>query len=271
MGGMTGAIAHLGLLDDDEILLDIAALELSALDHEGVDLDPYLAILEAMEERLAELGDAASDGLEQATVLAHVIGGDYGFVGDTSGYDAPVNADMIRVIDRRKGLPVSLSILYVALARRLGWEADALNTPGHVLVSIGPPETRKLIDPFHRGAIVTPERVAALLTRALGPGAFPSAEHLAPMSNRTVLARLLLNQATRADEAGDAARAMAVYRRITIVAPDMARSWWELARLQLAGGEIADARASLSAMLEITRDADQRSQILATLDAISER
>ncbi|WP_454887410.1 transglutaminase family protein [Sphingomonas oryzagri] len=201
MGGVTDTIAYLGLVEDEDIRIEIAALELSALDHPGVDLEPYLAILSDMEERLAATGGDAIDGGEQARALAQVIAADYGFVGDRDGYDAPVNADMIRVIDRRKGLPVSLSILYAGLARRLGWLAEALDTPRHVVVALAPSDAPQIIDPFSRGRILTPGQLLALIGHATGTAGSPNEIHLMAMTNRMTLTRLLLNQAMRAETA----------------------------------------------------------------------
>ncbi|WP_176590259.1 SirB1 family protein [Sphingobium sp. EM0848] len=267
---MNDSIAYLGLLADEEIELDSAALMLSALDHEGMDIEPYLDQLRVINAAVEAAGegmdaDDLQSGEAQGALLAQVIGVDFGFAGDSESYDAPLNADMIRVLDRRRGLPVSLSILYVAVARRMGWTANALNTPGHVLVSIGPQEAPALIDPFRGGAPVEPERLIVLLKRALGPGVSPDETHVAPMSNRMTLIRLLANQATRAEQAGDTARACALYERMTVVAPEHSVAWGEMARLQLTHGDVGAARASLSAMLEITRDPEQRSQIHAAL------
>lgn len=268
---MIDSIAHLGLLDDEEIDLDLAALELSALDHEGIDLAPYVARLEEIEDRLHEAAGDAVSGAEQAAILADVLAGCYGFAGDKATYDAPLNADMIRVLDRRQGLPVSLSILYVAMARRIGWSADPLNIPGHVLVRIGPPEASVVIDPFHEGMMVAPTALLNLLHRSLGTDATGDQLHVAPMTNRLVLVRLLLNQASRAEEAGDAGRALTIYERMVEVAPSNGQGWWDLARLQLGAGRIEDARISLSAMLEITRDSDSRAQISEALGALAGR
>ncbi len=270
---MIATIAHLGLLDDEEIDLDIAALELSALDHDGIDLAPYVAVLDNFEANLRAVDGtgSAGSGAEQADILARILAGRNGFVGDNATYDAPLNADMIRVLDRRKGLPVSLSIIYVALARRLSWEADALNTPGHVLVRVGTRESSVVIDPFHDGAIVSPVALVNLIRRSLGPNATLGQMHLAPMSNRMVLVRLLLNQATRAEQGGDAARALVIYQRMVEVAPSNGRGWWDLARLQLWAGKVEDARFSLCAMLEITRDADQRAIISGALEKLAGR
>ena len=264
---MSAEVDTLGLLDDDEIELDHAALALSELDHEGIELEPYYALLDEIGARLDEFVDAETPE-QQAEALREVFHGEFGFSGDAESYDAPLNADLIRVLDRRRGLPVSLSLLYVAAARRMGWTAHVTNTPGHVLVRIGEPPGC-LIDPFHDGEQVSLERLAALLQGALGPSGVPGPEHLAPMANRSVLVRLLLNQASRAERAGDPVRALTVYERMTLVAPDNADGWWELARLQLQLGDVESARHSLSAMLEVTRDPERRELITTTLRAIA--
>ena len=266
---MEDDIAHLGLLEDEAITLDAAALEIAALDHPGLALQPYLDVLEGVGRRLVAVGGDARSAGERARALALVIAEEFGFTGDRDTYDDPDNADLIRVIDRRRGLPVSLSILHVAAARRMSWDADALNTPGHVLVRVGSATEPVLIDPFDGGAVVGAEELAALLSRMLGPGAVPSAEHLQPMSNRSVLVRLLTNQASRAESSGDRARALVLYGRITSVAPTNTFGWWEQARLQLAFGDRGAARASLSAMLEVTRDPGVRAHVSAALDALA--
>jgi regulator of sirC expression with transglutaminase-like and TPR domain len=265
---MIHAIGHLGLVDEHEIELDAAALEIAALDHPDVDLEPYIDLLEAITERLLGIAVTAHSPAEQAAALADVLAGDYGFAGDHDSYDDPANADLIQVIDRRRGLPIALAILYVALARRIGWTAFALNTPGHVLVGVGEDEL-VLIDPFNGGTVVSPEQLAGLLHRALGGVKAATAEHVAPMPNRAVLLRLLMNQASRAEQGGALERALAVHERITTIAPTHSHGWWELARLQLGQGQVAAARQSLSALLETTRDPVLRTHANAALDALA--
>lgn len=262
-------VAALGLLEDEAIELDSAALQLAALDHPGVDLDPYLDLLGEITDALGEAGRLAHQPNEQAEALAGVLGERYGFTGDRASYDDPDNADLLRVLDRRRGLPVSLSLLYVAGARRLGWPAEVLNTPGHVLIRVGRETEPLLLDPFNDGAKVGPAALARLLSGVLGGRVEATSDHLAPMTNRGVLVRLLLNQAIRAERAGDAARALTLFERITAIAPDNAHGWWERARLQLVRRNLAGARSSLSAMLEITREPGIRAHVLAALDALS--
>jgi regulator of sirC expression with transglutaminase-like and TPR domain len=263
-------IAAYGLIDDADIELDMAALALSELDHPGINVSPYLELLQTIVGGLRAVGAGADTPQEQAETLAGVLHGEFAFNGDLATYDALFNGDFIRVLDRRRGLPVSLSILYVAAARRLGWTADALDTPGHVFVRVGA-DAPVLIDPFNKGALVSHAQMALFLRRTADGGAPLSAENCGPMSNRTMLVRLLINQASRAERAGDPGRASILYQRMTLVAPDNPDGWWSLARLQLASGMVDEARHSLSAMLEVTRDLQRRDLVTAALEAIAQR
>ena len=260
-------IATYGLVDDEEIELDAAALVLSELDHPGTDLAPYIEVLRQIHGRLRELGSEALASNDQAQFLADVLHGEFSFVGDTDTYDAPLNGDLIRVMDRRRGLPVSLSILYVAAARRMGWKAELLNTPGHVLVRIGD-QAPVIIDPFNGGAIVEERQLLALLKGFVVDDSHISTDRIETMTNRNTLVRLLMNQASRAEQANDPSRAITLYQRMTLVAPDNPDGWWALARLQLVVGLIEQARSSLSAMLEVTRNPERREIVTAALEAI---
>nr|WP_295371863.1 transglutaminase-like domain-containing protein [uncultured Sphingosinicella sp.] len=266
---MIQSITHLGLLDDETIALDDAALDLAALDHPGIDLAPYRERLDQLSLEIAATGAGARTAPAQAELLSRVLFEEHGFRGDSIDYDDPANADFIAVLDRRRGIPVSLSILYVAMARRTGWSAHALNTPGHVLVRIGTETDPALVDPFNGGPIVDADGLTELLSGVFGTQVTPSAEHLQPMRNRAVLVRLLTNQASRALQAGNAERALILYGRMTVVAPSFGHLWWERARLELTLGDKSAARGSLSAMLEMTRDPVLRTHISAALDALA--
>jgi regulator of sirC expression with transglutaminase-like and TPR domain len=263
---MNEDLDRLGLVDEEEIDLDEAALTLALIDHPDTDPAPYDALLDAIERRLDIVGAVAETPAERAEALATVLGEEFGFTGDADTYDDPANADLIRVLDRRRGLPVSLSILWVSAARRLGWSADVLDVPGHVLVLIGAEAAPVIVDPFAGGVRVGPERLAALVAAHAGTGR--AVTHVAAMPNRAVLVRLLQNQASRAEQAGKGRRALDLYVRMTRMAPAAAQPWWERARLELVDGDIAAARGSLGAILEITRDPALRRRVSATLESL---
>lgn len=259
-------LINLGLVGEDDLMLDEAALSIASLDHPGVDLWSYHQVLAELTCRLAAVSAEATNAAERAAALSQVFAEEYGLTGDTDTYDAPENADLIEVMDRRRGLPVSLSIVYVAAARRLGWPAYILDMPGHVLVLIGEPEEAVIIDPFHGGVYVAPNDFMALLGGRSGPSV---RQQVAAMPNRAVLARLLLNQATRAEQVGKGRRALDLYRRITAFAPDCGPAWWQRARLELVDHDFAAGRASLAAMLEVTREPRLRAKVVETLEALA--
>lgn len=267
LGGMYEDLNRLGLIEEDEIELDDAALTLALFDHPGTDLATYYDLLDAIETRLDSVGGDLESAVERAEALATVLAGEFGFGGDSETYDDPANADFISVLDRRRGLPVSLAILWVAMARRLGWSADVLDLPGHVLVLIGAEATPVIVDPFANGARVGAERLAAPIATVAGSGR--AVTHLAAMPNRGVLVRLLQNQASRAEQAGQGRRAIELYVRMTTLAPAYPYTWWERARLELVNHAVAAARGSLGAMLEITRDPELRRRVTKMLDALT--
>jgi regulator of sirC expression with transglutaminase-like and TPR domain len=90
---------------------------------------------------------------ERCAALNRTIHARYGYEGDSATYDDLQNANLIRVIDRRKGLPIALGILYIHAARSHGWDIVGLSFPGHFLLRLDCAGERAILDPFHRGKI----------------------------------------------------------------------------------------------------------------------
>lgn len=265
----TSDLARLGLVDDAAIDLAEAALLLAAADHPDAALDTARARLTGMALRLQREAAGVDTASGRARLLAELIAQTHEITGDTGDYDNPKNADLLCLLDRKLGLPVMLSILYVALARRVGWAADPLGLPGHVIVRVGVEPVTALIDPYDGGRLLGATGLGTVLTRVLGGSAAVEADHLVPLSNRATLVRLVTNQATRARRAGDVARALVLHDRMTLIAPGFTGLWWERARLEQLAGDVGAARASLGAMLETTRDAGIRQRIRAALTALA--
>ena len=242
LSSMHKDLNRIGLIDEDEIALDEAALSLALLDHPNADLVRYHDLLNAMETRLGVVGSYAESPAERARALSAVLAGEFGLAGDAETYDDPANADLISVLDRRRGLPVSLSILWVAMARRIGWSADVLDVPGHVLVMVSAELAPVIVDPFAEGVLVSAERLAALVQASSGRGL--ALTHVGAMPNRAVLVRLLQNQASRAEQAGKGRRALELYARMTTIAPVYPHAWWARARLEVADHEVAAERGT---------------------------
>jgi regulator of sirC expression with transglutaminase-like and TPR domain len=109
-------VATIALIEDDDILLDVASLALSHPYHEYTEIARYLEMLEEIENRVRHKRRSSFLPGERAAARSRVLHGDLRFVGDAESYDAPADADFIRALGHQRGLPIALSILYVATA-----------------------------------------------------------------------------------------------------------------------------------------------------------
>ena len=256
---------ELGLLDDGDIDLIEASIVLARADRPEADPARLRRLVSGWSIALQRDTPPVS-GSGRARRLAGLIASEAGLTGATEDYDNPLNADMIAIVERGRGLPVALSILYVALARRVGWRAEALNLPGHVIVEVVGGVDSALIDPFDHGIGITRERAVEIARHG---GGEPVSGRFEPMTNRQLLIRLVTNQASRARSSGDSKRALRLYERMTMIAPRLSTLWWERARLEQLVGANKAARASLTAMLETTHDTAMARRIHAALAALA--
>lgn len=268
-GDSSDPIAALGLADDADLVIDDAALLLAAADRPSVDLAKPRLWLASLAARLAVMASPGAGTADRADALVRLLADEEGFTGDTDSYDAPENADFLSMLKRRRGLPVTLSILYAGLARRVGWPSSPVGLPGHVILRMGGEADPVLIDPFSGGRTLGTAGLEMLVARAMGRNSRPAPTHLRPMGNREVLVRLLSNQAIRARKGGHLDRALVLARRLTLVAPASAELWWERARLEQLAGDKTAARASLSAMRETTRDPSLIARIRAAEESLA--
>ena len=259
------AIREIGLLEDEEVDLLGSAFALALLDDPGADLDMAESVIAEIDDDLDDCFDTGRPA-DRALTLASIIGGRHAFVGNAENYDDPGNADLLRVVETRRGLPVALAIIYVELARLRGWEAEVLNVPGHVLVRIGTREDGQVIDPFNGGAAIDGDGINALLEGHYRRRVPAIQRDFAAMTNREVLVRLLNNPAGRAEAARDFERARELYRRMVAIAPADLTGWWGCARMAVAMGDPDEIRADLAAMLELTRDPHMRARIATMLE-----
>jgi regulator of sirC expression with transglutaminase-like and TPR domain len=203
--------------DGDRLDLLEAALALSVLRREeALDLAPFRQHVAAMASDLADLVRRRGASPEQ---LAEIVARSYAYRGDSESYDDLQNADLVRVIERRKGLPVALSILYLQVARAQGWEAEGLAFPAHFLIRVGVDGARHVIDPFHDGAVRDAADLRSLLRQVLGPDAELHPAHFDPVPDRDVLLRLENNIRLRLSKREDWAGAAQSLERMLAISP----------------------------------------------------
>lgn len=239
---------------DEKINLGEAALALAALDRPRVGLKRYrhhLALLaRETTEEVARRGGAASGLDDRIAALNAVLFDRYGYRGDTLTYDDLQNANLMQVIDRRKGLPVTLGILYLHTARAQGWHMVGLSFPGHFLVRLDHDGRRTILDPFDQGKIREVTDLRELLKAMAGADAELTAAHYEPVANRAILLRLQNNIKLRLIQNGHIDRAVEVVETMLMFAPDQAALWREAGMLHL---RLDNLRAAIAALEQFMR------------------
>ncbi|MFQ5955478.1 MAG: SirB1 family protein [Kiloniellales bacterium] len=251
-------LRRIGAQPDAAIDLAEAALALASLDRPRVDLGRYrhhLALL------VRDVGDAAgrrggggdaADHLPEHRLVAlnRVILGKYGYTGDKLTYDDLQNANLMRVIDRRKGLPVVLGILYLHAARGQGWEAFGLNFPGHFLIRLDARGRRVIVDPFNDGRSCDTVALRGLLKATVGDEVELDPALYAPVANRAILVRLQNNIKLRLIGAQRMQAALEVVENMLLLAPGQAELWHEAAVLNAGLDNLGRAIECLETCLE---------------------
>ncbi|MDD2764489.1 MAG: transglutaminase-like domain-containing protein [Opitutaceae bacterium] len=184
--------------------LETGALMLSRILSPQLDIGACYAQLDAMADRCRELIIEPSTPRDQCRVLNRVLFHECGFRGNAAHYADPRNSLLDQVLRRRKGLPITLSIVYVLVAQRIGLTLEPIGLPGHFVVGCFLENTPFFIDPFVQGAFRTPEELLRLLKQN---HLTPRISALAPTPVREVLCRCCRNLANHYAAAHDYAHA----------------------------------------------------------------
>jgi regulator of sirC expression with transglutaminase-like and TPR domain len=231
-----------------------AALTLSLLRRAGgsgaepLDLAPFRQHVATMATDLADLVRRRGASPE---ALAEVIARSYGYRGDSQSYDDLQNTDLVRVIERRKGLPVALSILYLHVARLRHWDAEGLAFPAHFLIRVGVDGARHVVDPFHDGMVRSAADLRGLLRQVMGPDAELHPQHFDPVSDREVLLRLENNVRLRLAQREDWPAVAQSLERMLAIAPDRPELLFEAGLLNARLDKRRSAIAAFQRFLDV--------------------
>lgn len=265
------ALAGVGALGDDEMDLAETALMLAALERPRVALERYRLHLSDLAGGVAQAAATGGALEDRAAALIRVIVDEQGYRGDELTYDDLQNANLMRVIDRRKGLPVALGILYIHAARAQGWTAHGLNFPAHFLIALERSGERLIIDPFRGKTVGDAGALRELLKTMIGRDAELTPAHCAALANRAVLLRLQNNIKSRLIAQGKGEKAVATVERMLLFAPKEAELWREAGVLHGELGNLGAAIAALDKFVALTPDAAARHTAAQALQILRRR
>jgi regulator of sirC expression with transglutaminase-like and TPR domain len=216
--------------EDGKIELASACLQIAEDAYPGLDVGGYVGEIERFAKRLR--ARLALDAVPEDRVIAlnEFLFDDLGFSGNTDHYYDPRNSYLNEVLDRRTGIPITLSVLYMEIGRRIDLPLEGVSFPGHFLVRLPLRGGTLVLDPFAGGVPQSEAELRERLKRVIprdAAGGVPLAElpldqFLEPASNRQILARVLRNLKGVYREKDNPERLLEVLNRMIIVAPESA-------------------------------------------------
>lgn len=229
-------LEELGAAADERFDAVEAALALAAADDPDSPAEAararFAELAAAARLLLADNREAAEGGAEaRGRLLASVLASNF-FAGDRDTYEDPRNANLAHVLVRRRGLPVALGLLWIGMARPLGWPLAGVDFPGHFVLAIQGAGRAVVFDPFDQGRMLDGAALSALKARTAGEAARLAPSDLSAMTDRAVVLRLANNLRVRRLDAGALEPALSITEDMLRLAP-------EAGGLRLAAGELA--------------------------------
>ncbi|WXH27327.1 hypothetical protein WA016_01245 [Myxococcus stipitatus] len=253
--------------------LDLAALAIATLDRPELDAPACLHVLDVLAcrvqvetERLKEKGEA----LAPLRALRHVLSDIEGFRGNEDDYHAPDNSFLDQVLERKLGLPITLSVVYLEVARRAGIPLYGVPFPGHFLVAHDAGDHKLVMDPFHDGDILTEHGCEELLKRVAPQLKFDRAM-LAPAPVELIAYRMLSNLRRVYLGREDRERGLAVVDLLLLLAPDHPGELRTRAALLANLGAYRAALRDVERCLELSPEAPDRDRLELTARELRER
>lgn len=254
------------------IQVERAALTLArSIAYPKLDIHFYLTQLTALAEEARPQIASASSLTEKIGLLSDFLYYKKGFRGNRTNYYDPRNSYLNCVMDRKVGIPITLAVVYVAVAQRLGLRAYGVGLPGHFIVGVYENGSEVLIDPFNAGQRLSAADCARLVHDHSGyEGAFQP-KWLKPVSPINLLARMLTNLCNAYIQSEDWPSAIPVIQHLLLVQPDTDFHLRDLGYLYLYNGSLRLSAQYLEAYLQRAPDASDYENVRSSLEIITGR
>jgi regulator of sirC expression with transglutaminase-like and TPR domain len=254
---------------EEEVDLARASLLVACEEYPQLEVDRYLERLDTMADGVrGRLGDSP-----QAIIAALncVLFEEHGFRGNTREYYDPRNSFLNDVLDRRTGIPITLSTVYIAVGRRAGAAVEGIGLPGHFVVRVSTPRGDALADPFNGGTLLTPQDCQERLDRIYGGRVRIAAEMLAACPTRAVLSRTVRNLKAIYLKAEDNERALRTADLLVLLNPGVVEDVRDRGLVLAALECYALAAADLETFLAATPQAPEAEQVRARIAELRHR
>jgi regulator of sirC expression with transglutaminase-like and TPR domain len=245
----------------EAVQLDVAALELATIEHPGSPVEPFVQLLDSHANELAERLDSNTSGEEFVELLTDYMVEELGFHGNEDNYYHPDNSCLNEVLAQRVGIPITLSIAYMEIARRLDRPIMGIGLPGHFLVEYNDGEYSSYIDPFHSGRLMTAEDCCELSREITGLDISNDPAALTPVSKRHILIRMLNNLRAVYFRRNEPAKAVKVLNLLIEADPSSAEEYKQRGICQAQIQSFDAAKLDLEMYLRLAPKAHDRKDV----------
>ena len=181
------------LASSDELDLAQMALLIALTEYPNLDIKVERGYLDSLAEGVSRRVEEEGDLLGKANVLSEYLFDEVGFSGDQENYYDPRNSYLNDVLERRRGIPITLSLVYMEVGKRLGMDLEGVGMPGHFLVRVRSSQDEVLVDPFHRGIFISEQECAIRLQQFVGETVSWDRRYVDGVSDRELIMRKLRN------------------------------------------------------------------------------
>lgn len=240
---------------EEKIDLGRAALTIALSDYPDLDIPAYLARMDQLAAEVTRRCDGRGEVYTSIAALNYVLFKQYGFRGNGDDYYDPKNSFLNEVLERKTGIPITLSILYMEVAQRVGLAIEGVGFPGHFLVKHARNGVEIVIDPFQQGDIKSREDLTRMLSGLYGGAVELRDEYLKPASKKEILRRMLGNLKGIYAKANDLMKLLSVLDQTIILEPNAAGEVRDRASVYLGLECFAQARADFECYLKLAPEA----------------
>jgi regulator of sirC expression with transglutaminase-like and TPR domain len=255
--------------DDDHILLAEAALTIARIEYPGLAFAPYLATLNDLAARVQSRVPHVAETRDVIAALNTVLFDEEGFSGNCDDYYDPRNSFLNDVLERKTGIPITLALVYLEVARRVGFPLFGVGMPGHFLLKHYDQDGREtFIDAFNSGRIMTADDCQRRLDEIYAGQMALQPHFLMSMTRRQILTRMLNNLKGIYLSSRKLKRALAVVDMVLAIYPRSPEDVRQRAGLRYNLGQLRGAVEDLETYLKMLPEASDADEIRQTVLAI---
>ena len=240
---------------EEAVDLGYAALTIGLSVNPHLDIPAYLQRIDQLAREVAERRDPAGDVYHSLAALNHVLFRQHGFDGNRDDYYDPRNSFLSEVLDRKIGIPITLCVLYMEVARRISVPVEGIGFPGHFLVKCSDGEEAIFIDPFHRGEVKITEDLGQMLEKLYGRKVALRPQFLEAAGKKQILKRMLVNLKAIYLRNNSVGEALSIFDHLIILDPAGAEEIRDRGSLYLHMGCFRQAREDFDAYLRLAPNA----------------